>query len=82
MKEELKQGIALMRYGAIAPLIAGLDEEYPSQNAFYEEIAAKGIVGPDGKVRHYAPATIEKWYLNYKSMALMLLFQKQEQMPV
>ena len=63
MKEDLKQQIALMRYGAIAPLIAGLDEDYPSQNAFYEELAAKGIPGPDGKVRHYAPATIEKWYL-------------------
>lgn len=43
MKEELKQEIALMRYGAIAPLIARLDEEYPSRSAFYEEIAAKGI---------------------------------------
>ena len=76
MKEELKQGIALMRYGAIAPLIAGLDEEYPSQNAFYEEIAAKGIVGPDGKVRHYAPATIEKWYLNYKKYGFDALVPK------
>ena len=76
MKEELKQGIALMRYGAIAPLIAGLDEEYPSQSAFYEEIAAKGITGPDGKVRHYAPATIEKWYLNYKKYGFDALVPK------
>lgn len=66
MKQEQQQEIALMRYGAIAPLIAGLDEGYKSQNAFYEEVAAKGIPGPDGKLRHYAPATIEKWYLNYK----------------
>lgn len=66
MKQEQQQEIALMRYGAIAPLIAGLGEDYPSQNAFYEEIAAKGIPGPDGRLRHYAPATIEKWYLKYK----------------
>lgn len=66
MKQEQQQEIALMRYAAIAPLIAGLDEEYPSQNAFYDEVSAKGIPGPDGKLRHYAPATIEKWYLNYK----------------
>lgn len=66
MKQEQQQEIALMRYGAIAPLIAGLDDGYPSQNAFYEEVSAKGIPGPDGKLRHFAPATIEKWYLNYK----------------
>ena len=29
MKQEKQQAIALMRYGAIAPLIAGLDEDYP-----------------------------------------------------
>ena len=76
MKQELKQEIALMRYGAIAPLIAGLDESYQSQNAFYEETAAKGIPGPDGKVRHYAPATIEKWYLNYKKYGFDALVPK------
>lgn len=76
MKQELKQEIALMRYGAIAPLIAGLEENYPSQNAFYEEVSAKGIPGPDGKVRHYAPATIEKWYLNYKKYGFDALVPK------
>ena len=76
MKQEQKQEIALMRYGAIAPLIAGLDEEYPSQNAFYEEVAAKGIPGPDGRLRHYAPATIEKWYLNYKKYGFDALVPK------
>ena len=35
MKQEKQQAIALMRYGAIAPLIAGLDEDYPSKTAFY-----------------------------------------------
>lgn len=76
MKQEQQQEIALMRYGAIAPLIAGLDEGYPSQNAFYEEVAAKGIPGPDGKLRHYAPATIEKWYLNYKKYGFNALLPK------
>ena len=31
MKQEKQQEIALMRYGAIAPIIAGLDERYPSK---------------------------------------------------
>lgn len=63
----MKQEIALMRYGAIAPIIAGLDERYPSKTAFYTEISAKGLLGPDGKLHHYAPATIEKWYLDYQN---------------
>ncbi|WP_244088661.1 helix-turn-helix domain-containing protein, partial [Mediterraneibacter gnavus] len=53
--------------GAIAPIIAGLDERYPSKTAFYTEISAKGLMGPDGKLHHYAPATIEKWYLDYQN---------------
>ena len=48
MKQEKQQAIALMRYGAIAPLIAGLDEDYPSKTAFYMELSTKGLVGPDG----------------------------------
>lgn len=47
MKQEKQQEIALMRYGAIAPLIAGLNENYPSKTAFYTEISEKGIIGPD-----------------------------------
>lgn len=67
MKQEKQQEIALMRYGAIAPMIAGLDERYPSKTSFYAEISAKGLMGPDGKLHHYAPATIEKWYLDYQN---------------
>ena len=40
MKQEKQQEIALMRYRTIAPLIAGLDENYPSKSAFYTEISA------------------------------------------
>ena len=60
MKQVKTQEIALMRYGAIAPIIAGLDERYPNKTAFYTEISAKGLMGPDGKLHHYAPATIAK----------------------
>ena len=76
MKSEKQQEIALMRYGAIAPLIAGLDENYPSKTAFYTEISAKGLVGPDGRVHHYAPATIEKWYLDYHNHGFDALVPK------
>ena len=76
MKPEKQQEIALMRYGAIAPLIAGLDENYPSKTAFYNEISNKGLVGPDGSVHHYAPATIEKWYLDYQNQGFDALVPK------
>lgn len=76
MKSEKQQEIALMRYGAIAPLVSGLDENYPSKTAFYTEISNKGIVGPDGRVHHYALATIEKWYLDYQNHGFDALIPK------
>lgn len=65
MDQQKKQDIALMRYSVIAPLITGLSEEYPSLEAFYRDASAKGVMHPDGSVKHYAPGTIEKWYRNY-----------------
>ena len=76
MKSEKQQEIALMRYGAIAPLIAGLDENYPSKAAFYNEISNKGLVGPDGSVHHYALSTIEKWYFDYQNQGFDSLVPK------
>lgn len=76
MNQEKQQKIALMRYGAIAPLVAGLDERYPSKSAFYAEVSDKGIVGPDGSVHHYAPATIENWYLAYQKHGFDALLPK------
>ena len=58
MKQERKQAIALMRYSAIAPLITGLSEEYPSLTAFFNAVSFKGIIHPDGSLKHYAPGTL------------------------
>ncbi len=66
MDEKYKQQVALMRYSAIAPLITDTADEYESQNAYFRITAAKGLKGPDGKLRHYSPGTLEKWYLSYK----------------
>lgn len=66
MEQEKKHAIALMRYSAIAPLITGLSDDYDSLTAFFNNASIKGVVHPDGTVRHYAPGTIEKWYRNYK----------------
>lgn len=66
MNQEKKQAIALMRYSAIAPLITGLSDDYESLTAFFYNASVKGVIHPDGTVKHYAPSTIEKWYRNYK----------------
>lgn len=56
-----------MRYSAIAPLITGLSDEYESLTAFFNAASVKGVIHPDGSLKHYAPATIERWYRSYKS---------------
>ena len=66
MDQDKKQAIALMRYSAIAPLISGTQTDYDSLNSFFREVSAKGLKSPNGELRHYAPATLKKWYLAYK----------------
>ena len=66
MDQEKKQAIALMRYSAIAPLITGLSNVFKSLTAFFNNASVKGVIHPDGTIKHYAPGTIEKWYRNYK----------------
>lgn len=66
MNQNRKQAIALMRYSAISPLITGTQEDYESMNAYFRDVSVKGIKDPDGNIRHFAPSTIQKWYLAYK----------------
>ncbi len=65
MDQEKKQALALMRYSAIAPLITGLSDDFKSLTAFFNNASVKGVIHPDGTIKHYAPGTIEKWYRNY-----------------
>lgn len=67
MEQEKKNAIALMRYSVIAPLITGLSDNYNTLTAFFYDASARGVLHPDGTLKHYAPATIEKWYRDYKS---------------
>ena len=66
MDQEKQHNIALMRYSVISPVISGLWEEYSSLTAFFNDASAKGVLAPDGSVKHFAPQTIERWYRNYK----------------
>ena len=67
MTQEKQHDIALMRYSVISPIINGLPEECSSLDAFYRDAAKKGAVAPDGTVKHFSAATIERWYRNYKN---------------
>ena len=66
MDQQKQHDLALMRYSVIAPLVTGLSDDYTSLEAFYRDASAKGVIHPDGSIKHYAPGTIEKWYRNYK----------------
>ena len=67
MEQNQKHEIALMRYSVISPLITGLQEDYPSMDAYFRDASLKGVTAPDGSVKRYAPGTIESWYRAYKS---------------
>ena len=76
MEKDKQRSIALMRYGAIAPVIPGLPEDYSSLSAYFREISQNGILHPTGEIRNYAPATIEKWLLDYRKGGFDALIPK------
>lgn len=65
MTQEQTHEIALMRYSVIAPLISGLQDSFSSNEAFYRDASARGVMAPDGIKKHFAPTTIKKWYNHY-----------------
>ena len=82
MKQEKQQEIALMRYGAIAPIIAGLDERYPNKTAFYAEISAKGLIGPEESSIIMIPPPLKNGILTTRTMGLKGSSRKGGQMAV
>ena len=76
MDKDKQQTIALMRYSAIAPLLAGLPEEYPSMSAYFRALSDKGIMHPDGQLSKYAPGTIKSWFLDYRKGGFDALIPK------
>ena len=71
-----KQDVALLRYTAIAPVVTGLDDAYGSNNDYYREISEKGVTGPDGKVYHFHPDTLQRWYSAYKKQGFEALMPR------
>lgn len=65
MTKDQTHAIALMRYSIIAPLISGLSDQYESKEAFFRDASIKGVSMPNGTIKHFAPASIKRWYINY-----------------
>ena len=52
MTQDEKHAVALMRYGAIAPLISGTKDDFQSLDDYYREAAEKSYPAPDGSTKH------------------------------
>lgn len=65
MTEEMRQQMALMRYGIIAPAICHTIPPDKTLHSFFEEAAEKPYTDPNGKVHYYSVKTLERWYYFY-----------------
>lgn len=66
MTHDEKHDIALMRYSAIAPVI---NESLPpgqSLHSYFVSAAEHPYTLPNGHTKKFSPATIERWYREYK----------------
>lgn len=81
MKQEKQQEIALMRYGAIAPIIAGLDERYPSKTAFTQKSLQKDSWAPMGNSIIMLPLPLKNGIWTIRTMVLKVSSRKGGQMP-
>lgn len=60
MTQDEKHAVALMRYGAIAPLISGTKDDFQSLDDYYREAAGKPYPAPDGSTKHFSAASSAK----------------------
>ena len=75
MNLDQREDIALFRYELIQPVISGT---YPQETktAYYNEVAEREILFPDGKTRRVRPGTLKEWVTNYKKHGIKGLMPK------
>ena len=66
MTSDEKEGIGLMKYAVIVPLINGSWDSEKSNKAFFRDAAKKTYTLPNGKTRKFSPSTIERWFHDYR----------------
>jgi len=67
MKEDIRNKIALFRYGVISPLVTGTYDDEKSKKAFFRYASTKvyqNYLQEDTKI---SATTIERWYYQYKN---------------
>lgn len=73
-KYELKNEIALFRYGLIAPVVTNTYTEN-SKMEYFRIVASKTYI-VNGKEEHFSSTSIKKWYLNYQKDGFNALLPK------
>lgn len=65
MEENLRNSIALFRYGTLAPFITG-QSEFKEPWAYFRSLEGKKFEYVDGTYRTVSPSTLARWYEAYK----------------
>lgn len=65
MNTKERRKIALFRYGILAPLISGTNEDDQSIKDFFRNAADKVYTNPRGEDVRVAASTLSRWYYNY-----------------
>ena len=73
MTSDEKEGIGLMKYSVIVPLINGSWDSEKSNKAFFRDAAEKTYTLPNGKTRQYSAPTIERWFNDYRKSGFQAL---------
>ena len=73
MTKDEKQGIGLMKYSVIVPLVNGSWDSGKSKKAFFRDAAEKAYLLPNGKTRQFSAPTIERWYNDYRKNGFQAL---------
>jgi hypothetical protein len=60
MQDPDAKGMAMFRFGLIAPVINGTFSE-PSKMAYYRNVVASGLTLPSGARADYSPSTLSYW---------------------
>jgi len=66
MKNDIRQQIALFRYGILAPLISDMLDPSVSKMTFFREASKKTYTSPYGTDTTVSAVTIRRWYYNYQ----------------
>lgn len=76
MMQDMKQEIALFRYGILAPFITGTVEEGMSKKGFFKMASQRKYKYPDGKMVGVSMTTLARWHAAYAKGGLEGLVPK------